>query len=92
MNVSKTFLKDFAYLANRYGWTPTDIEDIKAQTRLDPGPMMRYWTILANAHRAGYQQTRANRHIRLQAWCAENGHPAPYMLDDYTHGAIDFSP
>jgi hypothetical protein len=71
MKVSRQFLKDFAYLANYYGWTPADIEDIKAQTRANPGPMVLYWTTLANAHRAGYKQTRLNGYIRLQAWCDE---------------------
>jgi hypothetical protein len=82
MNVSKAFLKDFAYLANRYGWMPADIEDIKAHTRADPEPMTRYWTNLAAAHRAGYEQTRENNYIRLQAWCAENGYPDPFAADD----------
>lgn len=36
MNVSRQFLKDFAYLANYYGWTPADIDDVKADTRTNP--------------------------------------------------------
>lgn len=51
MNVSRQFLRDFAYLANYYGWTPADIEDVKADTRANPG-LVAYWTTLANAHRA----------------------------------------
>jgi hypothetical protein len=31
--VSKSFLRDFAYLANRYCWTPADIEEMKAAIR-----------------------------------------------------------
>lgn len=70
MKVSKQFLRDFAYLANRYGWTPADIEDVKAQTRASPESMRRYWTALAAAHRAGYEQTAANGYMRLGEWVA----------------------
>ena len=90
MKVSKRFLKDFAYLANYYGWTPADIENIKAQTRADPGPMASYWTTLANAHRAGYGQTPANSHIRLRAWCAANGHPPPFIEGDCKRAQSNF--
>lgn len=81
MKGSKQFLKDFAYLANRYRWTPADIEEIKAHTRENPGPIQRYWTNLAIAHRAGYEQTAENGYIRLQAWSAQKGWPDPYLSD-----------
>lgn len=68
MKVSKQFLKDFAYLANRYGWNTADIEDVKAQTRSNPCEMRAYWTDLAAAHRAGYEQTSENGYLRLAAW------------------------
>lgn len=68
MKVSKQFLRDFAYLANLYGWTAADIEDVKAQTKTNPNEMRTYWTTLAAAHRAGYQQTVANGYMRLTAW------------------------
>jgi hypothetical protein len=70
MKVSKQFLRDFAYLANFYGWTAADIEDVKAQTRAS-AELRDYWTRLAGAHRAGYKQTEKNGHIRLGAWCAD---------------------
>jgi hypothetical protein len=68
MLVSKQFLRDFAYIANVYGWNAEDIAEAKAQTRANPGEMRRYWTQLAAAHRAGYQQTRANNFMRLGQW------------------------
>ena len=67
MKVSKQFLRDFAYIANLYGWNAEDVEDAKAQTRAYPELRM-YWTQLAAAHRAGYQQTRENNHMRLGQW------------------------
>jgi hypothetical protein len=78
MNAPRQFLKDFAYLANYYNWTATDIEEIKAQMRPDPEPMAAYLSALACAHRAGYKQTKANGYIRLQAWCETNGLPVPF--------------
>lgn len=68
MKVSKDFLRDFAYLANLYQWDAADIEDVKEQTRANPEQMRSYWTVLAAAHRAGYQQTEANGHERLRVW------------------------
>lgn len=67
MNVSKQFLRDFAYIANLYGWSAEDVEDAKAQTRAHP-KLRSYWTQLAAAHRAGYQQTPENDYMRLGHW------------------------
>ena len=80
MNVSKRFLKDFAYLANYYCWTPADIENVKAYTR-DNQDMARYWTTLANAHRAGYEQTPENNFARLSEWCAQQGWSDPFRWE-----------
>jgi len=68
MKVSKQFLRDFAYVANLYGWNAEDVEDAKAQTRANPGELVPYWTRLAAAHRAGYQQTVGNKYMRLGEW------------------------
>ena len=73
MKVSRQFLRDFAYLANRYGWHAADIEDVKAHMREHVEPMRQYWSRLAAAHRAGYEQTKENGFIRLQAWCDLKG-------------------
>ena len=81
MKVSRDFLKDFAYIANLYGWNAADIEDAKAQTRASPAPMREYWTALAAAHRAGYKQTEANGYERLHAWVTRN----PTFSDQYAH-------
>ena len=75
MNVSRAFLKDFAYIANRYGWNAEDIEAVKVATRADPDRMTHYWTLLASAHRAGYEQTPENGFMRLHDWCDLNGWP-----------------
>lgn len=81
MKVSKQFLRDFAYLANLYAWTPADIEEIKEQTRANPEAMRRYWTNLAIAHQAGYEQTPENGYIRLREWCLLQGWSDPYTTD-----------
>jgi hypothetical protein len=81
MQVSETFLRDFAYLANRYGWTAVDIEEMRAAIRANEGNGRRYITTLAAAHRAGYEQTSDNGYIRLNAWCAEQGWADPYAAE-----------
>lgn len=81
MKVSKQFLRDFAYLANRYGWMPGEIEEIKAHTREHPQVMQRYWSNLAIAHQAGYKPTDKNGYLRLREWCQLRGWPDPYAAD-----------
>jgi len=76
MQVSKAFLKDFAYLANRYEWTAADINEMKAAVRSNEDAGRRYITTLAAAHRAGYEQTADNCYMRLSAWCAAKGWPS----------------
>ena len=80
MKVSRQFLQDFAYIANRYDWNAADIEEVKEATRADPGRMFRYWSTLAAAHRAGYEQNASNGFIRLDVWCAQQGWPGPSEL------------
>jgi hypothetical protein len=80
MNVSKSFLRQFAYLANRYQWTPAEIEEIKAATRENPS-LVRYWRNLAIAHQAGYEQSKENGFIRLADWCRARDWPDPYDAD-----------
>ncbi|WP_426117276.1 hypothetical protein [Massilia sp. PWRC2] len=74
MKVSKQFLRDFAYVANLYGWNAADIEEAKAQTRASPAELGAYWVRLAAAHRAGYQQAKDNNFMRLECW--ERAHSA----------------
>lgn len=81
MNVSRQFLKDFAYVANRYGWTPEVIEEAKAEIRANP-KLVRYWTILASAHRQGYEQTQENGYLRLDRWFEQTGRPNPFSSED----------
>lgn len=73
MQVSKAFLQDFAYLANRYGWNAADVEEMKVAVRADEDAGRRYITTLAAAHRSGYEQTPGNGYMRLDAWCAAQG-------------------
>lgn len=75
MLVSKRFLRDFAYIANLYGWNTADVEDAKAQTRVNPTEMCRYWSQLAAAHRTGYVQTPENNFMRLGQWQQQQGAP-----------------
>ena len=67
MLVSKQFLRDFAYVANYYGWSDADVEDAKRQTR-QSHELKAYWSELANAHRQGYKQTKENNYMRLAEW------------------------
>ena len=65
--VSRAFLRDFAFIANRYEWDLETIEEVKEQTRGNH-ELMCYWQELAAAHRAGYEPNRDNNWQRLGAW------------------------
>ena len=65
---SQQFVDDIAYLARYYGWDSDDLDDVLAQTESNPDEMYGYWTQLAAAHRAGYQQTPENDYMRLGRW------------------------
>lgn len=70
--VSKSFLRDFAFVANYYEWNDSDIEEIKQCVRENKG-MKEYIEKLAFAHRNGYKQCRENNYIRLHQWLYERG-------------------
>lgn len=77
MKYPVTFSEDLKYLAAYYEWTAED----KAEVRLaftDSPELVRYFTILAAAHRAGYSQGAGNGFQRLKEWCLERGLPDPY--------------
>lgn len=67
MLVSKKFLHDFAYIANFYDWSDAIVEDVKRETR-ESLELRKYWTELADAHRAGYRQNKENNFMRLAEW------------------------
>lgn len=61
---------DLQYLAKRYEWNAEDKAEVRAAFTDNP-EMVHFFTVLAAAHRAGYEQCAANGYIRLQAWCLE---------------------
>lgn len=67
MLVNRQFLRDFAELANLYGWEGQVLEEVKQQTR-ESAELRAYWAQLARAHRQGYEQRRDNNWIRVEHW------------------------
>ena len=88
-----TFAQDLKELTAWYQWNDDDKKEIRAAfTNCEP--MVKYFTVLAAAHRAGYSQGASNGYIRLQAWCLEKGVGDPFTSDfdlnklDYVEKAI----
>lgn len=77
MKYPVTFSADMQYLSSYYGWTEDDKQEVRASFR-DCEPMVRYFTVLAAAHRAGYKQDAGNGFVRLRDWCLQNGLDDPY--------------
>lgn len=65
--VSKDFMRDFAQLANFYGWDGRVLDEVKEQTR-NSAELRNYWQDLAAAHRVGYKQTKGNQWERLECF------------------------
>jgi hypothetical protein len=75
-----TFGQDMRELSAFYQWSEADKKEVRAAfTNCEP--MVRYFTVLAAAHRAGYSQHSGNGFQRLKSWCAENGLPDPFGLE-----------
>ena len=68
---------DLQYLAKHYEWDAEDKAEVRAAFTDNP-EMVRFFTVLAAAHRAGYEQCAANGYIRLRAWCFEKGLGDPF--------------
>lgn len=77
MKYPVTFSDDLKYLATYYEWDAGDKKEIR-EAFTDCEPMVRYLTILAAAHRAGYSQDAGNGFVRLKDWCLVNGLEDPY--------------
>lgn len=77
MKYPATFSADMKYLAAFYQWSEEDKQEVRAAFT-DCPEMVRYFTVLAAAHRAGYSQHAGNGFQRLQAWCIERDLPDPF--------------
>lgn len=77
MKYPKTLSDDLKYLAEYYQWDQSDKADVRAAFT-DCPEMVRYFTVLAAAHRAGYAQDAGNGFQLLRDWCLSNGLEDPY--------------
>jgi hypothetical protein len=77
MKYPTTLSDDLRYLSQYYGWNDADKIEVRAAFT-DCEEMVRYFTVLAAAHRAGYAQHAGNGFVRLQRWCEENGLDDPF--------------
>lgn len=72
-----TLSDDLKYLAAYYQWDDEDKKEVRAAFT-GSHEMVRYFTVLAAAHRAGYRQDAGNGFIRLRDWCLSHGLDDPY--------------
>lgn len=87
MELTQRELMDLRYLREFYGWNDKDAREVMVSIR-STEHAARYYTILAAAHRAGYEQNAENGFVRLQAWCALKGLPDPFGKE-FDIGALD---
>ena len=87
MKYPATLSDDLRYLAVYYQWNDEDKKGVRAAFTNCP-PMVRYFTVLAAAHRAGYSQDAGNGFVRLRDWCLAQGFDDPYG-EDFDPAALD---
>jgi hypothetical protein len=71
------FSQDLKELSVFYGWNDGDKKDVKKSFE-GSEEMVKFFTTLAAAHRAGYTQHAGNGFIRLQLWCIGHGVGDPF--------------
>lgn len=77
--VPRQFAADFAYLEQLYAWDAPEVDEIKAHVRRHGAPMVRYWSVLAGAHRAGYAVPTSAGFETLEHFCLRTGRPGPML-------------
>jgi hypothetical protein len=77
MRYPPTLSEDLKYLVAHYQWTADDKQEVRAAFTDSP-EMVHFFTVLAAAHRAGYEQCAANGFVRLQQWCIDKGLGDPF--------------
>jgi hypothetical protein len=77
MNYPPNFAKDMQLLARYYQWNEEAKREVRASF-IDCEPMVRYFTILAAGHRAGYKQDAGNGFVRLQNWRVQQALGDPF--------------
>jgi hypothetical protein len=75
-----TFSTDLQELSARYDWNAEDKAEFR-KAFTDCQPMVHFLTVLAAAHRAGYEQCASNGFVRLETWCIDNGVGNPFDPD-----------
>jgi hypothetical protein len=80
LNYPATLSDDLKYLSTYYEWNVEDKKEVRAAFTGSP-EMVRFFTILAAAHRAGYSQHAGNGFVRLGEWCIQNNLGDPYGPD-----------
>jgi hypothetical protein len=81
MDYPNGFFDDMRYLSGYYGWSDDDKVGIRASFTGNPEGV-RYYQVLAAAHRAGYVQDASTGWVRLGAWCAVKGVADPLNSEE----------
>jgi hypothetical protein len=71
------FREDMYCLSRVYRWSEKEMQEMRIACT-NCAEMVRYFSILAAAHRAGYVQNAGNGFMRLRDWCLQQGFGDPY--------------
>ena len=78
MKISKALADDLRYLAAELEWAEDDKAEVRTSLTENPDFFTHFWTVYAQAHRAGYRFCQANGFEKLDVFCERNGIPDPY--------------
>ena len=79
MKISKALADDLRYLAAALEWEEVDKAEVRTSLTENPDFFAHFWTVFAQAHRAGYRYSRDNSYEKFDKFCERNGIPDPYF-------------
>ncbi|SOY79955.1 hypothetical protein CBM2599_A120520 [Cupriavidus taiwanensis] len=88
MKISKALAGDLRYLAAELEWDEAGKVEVRESLKANPEFFTHFWTVFAQAHRAGYRFCQATGFQKLEVFCKEKGLPDPYNRQ-YSGAEID---
>lgn len=78
MKISKALADDLRYLAAELEWDETGKVEVRESLKASPEFFTHFWTVFAQAYRAGYRFCQATGFQKLDDFCKQHGLPDPY--------------
>ena len=78
MKISKALAEDLRSLAAELEWDDAGKTEVRESLMANPEFFTHFWTVYAQAHRAGYRFCQEGGFEKLDVFCERMGIPEPY--------------